>query len=114
MYSVHCRVIVDNMCEFQQQSNEKITSKVKFAPAQSCPTEALVWINEFDSAWDRTELKSSNSLVGRMIPDFKLLDSSALNNFLTASFKKASLHGRAKGTTRQSIPERMTNCLHDQ
>ena len=66
-----------------------------------------------DSARNMEDLKSSNSILGPMIPDFEVLEAkiaSALKKSLTADFKTASLHGRVRGTTGQSIPERKTNC----
>ena len=55
------------------------------------PTEALVWINEIDSARIMDEFKSSSSIVERRLPDFEVLDSklaSALRKLLTADFKR--------------------------
>ena len=51
----------------------------------------MVWTNEIDSAKDMDESKSSSSGLGRMLPDFALLDSkraSALKKLLTADFKR--------------------------
>ena len=57
--------------------------KVKFAPAQVFQ-QAVVWNTEIDSARNEDELKSSNSVPGRMIPDFEVFESkiaSTLKNF---------------------------------
>ena len=54
----------------------------------SFPTDALVWINEIDSAKNVDDLKSSNPILGRMRPVFEVLDSkiaSALKKLLTAA-----------------------------
>ena len=51
----------------------------------------MVWINEIDSARNMDELKSSNSILGRMILDFEVFDSqmvSALQKLFTADFKR--------------------------
>ena len=59
----------------------------------SFPTEAMVWINEIDSARNMAELKSSHCKLGRKIPDLEVLDSkiaSALKHLLTADFKSES------------------------
>ena len=38
------------------------------------PTEAMVWINEIDSAENMDELKLSSSILGRNIPNFEVTD----------------------------------------
>ena len=57
----------------------------------SCfPTGGMVWINEIDSARNMDDFNSSNAILGRMIPDFEVLDSkiaSVLKKLLTADFK---------------------------
>ena len=42
--------------------------------SSSFPTEAMVWINEIDSAENMDELKLSSSILGRKIPDFEVTD----------------------------------------
>ena len=52
----------------------------------------MVWINEADSARHIEKFKSSNSLFGRTIPDFEVLDSqiaSAHKEVLTGDFKRS-------------------------
>ena len=59
--------------------------------SSSCPTEAVVRINEIDSARNMNELKSSISSLRLIIPDFEILDShiaNALKKGLTADFKR--------------------------
>ena len=84
--------------------------------SSSCPKEAVVRINEIDSARNMNELKSSIYSLRLIIPDFEILDSqiaNALKKGLTADFKRRSLHRRNQDTTGHSIPERQTNRLHD-
>ena len=76
----------------------------------------MVRINEIDSARKMDELKSSISMLGRMVPDCEVPDSkltSALKKLLTADFKRRVYMEEQRGTTEQLIPERKTNCLHD-
>ena len=57
----------------------------------SFPTEAMVWVNEIDSARNVDELKLSSSILGRILPDFEILDSnitSPLKKLLTADFNR--------------------------
>ena len=67
--------------EFEQYSNSNsfVTCKMNFksevSSNSSFPTEAMVWINETDSARDINELNSSYSILGRMLQDSEVLDS---------------------------------------
>ena len=53
----------------------KTNFKSEVCSGSSFPTEAMVWINEVDSAKNLKELQSSNSFCERKIPDFEVLDS---------------------------------------
>ena len=60
-------------------------------PSASFPTEAIVWVSEIDSATNMDEFKSFDSTLGRMIPDFQVLDSGfacALKKLLPADFNR--------------------------
>ena len=64
---------------------------MKFGPDPVFQQNAMVWINEIDSARNMDELKWSSSVLGRMFPDFDQLDSkiaSALKKLFTADFKR--------------------------
>ena len=62
-----------------QNSNTFVICKMNFksevCSSSSYPIEAKVWINEIDSDRNMNELKSSSTILGRMIPDFEVLDS---------------------------------------
>ena len=57
-------------------SNSFVIWKMNFKSevcSNSCfPTEAMLWIKEIDSARSMDELKSSGSILGRILPDFKV------------------------------------------
>ena len=83
--------------EFEKflKSNTLVIWKTNFksegCSSSSVPTEAMVWINEINSARNMDELKSSSSILGRMLPDFEVLDSkkaSALKKLLSADFTR--------------------------
>ena len=83
--------------------------------SSSLPTKATVAVNEIDSAKNMKELKSSGSLLGRMVQAFEVLDSkitSALRRLLTTDFIGRVSMEEQKGTPGQSITERKTNRLH--
>ena len=68
--------------EFEKflKSNSFVIWKMNFKHEVCCssssfPTHALLWINEIDSARNMEEFWSSNSVLGRMIPDLEVLDS---------------------------------------
>ena len=70
----------------------KMNFKSEVRSGASYPSEAIVWIDEMDAALSMDELKTSESVAGRFIPDFEILDSkiaSALKKKLTPNdFKK--------------------------
>ena len=53
----------------------RMNFKSEVCSSSSFPTDAMVGISEIDSARNMDELKSSSSMLGRMIPDFEVLDS---------------------------------------
>ena len=69
----------------------KMNFESEVCPISSLPTEGMKWIAEIVSAWNMDELKSATSILGRMTPDFKVLDSKiarVLNQLLTADFNR--------------------------
>ena len=68
-----------------------VNFKSEVCSGTSFPAEAMVCINDIDSANNMDELKSSSSLLGRLLPDFEVLVSnkaSALKKLLTTNFKR--------------------------
>ena len=53
----------------------KMNFKSEVCSSSSFPAEAVVWLNEDDSARFIDELKSSIFFWGGIIPDFEVLDS---------------------------------------
>ena len=53
----------------------KMNLQREVCSSSSFSREAVVWINETDSARNMDELKLSNSILGRMILVFEVLDS---------------------------------------
>ena len=106
--------------EFDKMQNShsfviwKMTLKSDVRPSLSFPTDAMVLNNQVDSNKHMDELKSS-SLSWDEKKNFEVLDSNfAISREVTdRGFQEASLHGSARGTTGQSVPEGKTNRLHD-
>ena len=76
----------------------------------------MLWISEIDSARNMDELRSSNSVYVRTVPDFEVLDlkiASALKKLLTADFKRRAHMEEHKAQQDESILERKTSRLHD-
>ena len=65
--------------EFEKFANShsfviwKMNFKSEACSGSSFPTEAMVWINDADSARHMDELNSFWSILGRIIPDFEVL-----------------------------------------
>ena len=97
--------------------NSFVVLKINFtsAFAPHFPSEAATWINDIDSARNIDELKSSNSILRRMLPDFEELDSeiaSALKKLLTADFKQRRVYMEEEKVQQDNrFLKKKINCL---